>query len=126
MFTPRWTMSQSELPFKYVDSEGTHTKAAEGFARAARNGMVRGQPAYLLRATLPLKQLVDYLSKGDIRVYPDMHTVAFTKKMTTAADETNKILETIKDNLDNLQAQWTAQKVNPETEVHGFSDDWMH
>ena len=44
----------------------------------------------------------------------------------TAADETNKILETIKDNLDNLQAQWTGQMVNPETEVHGFSDNWRH
>ena len=125
-FPPRWSTRQSELPFKYADSEGTHTKAAEGFARAAKNGMVRGQPAYLLRATLPLKQFVDHLSKGDIHVYPEMHTVAFTKKMTTAADETNKILETIKDNEDNLQAQWTAQKVNPETDVHGSSDDWRH
>ena len=189
-FPPRWSTRQSELPFKYADSEGTHTKAAEGFARAAKNCMVRGQPAYLLRATLPLKQFVDHLSKGDIHVYPEMHTVAFTKKMTkenypqlelsgtditeeegfyileavyeqkphlreqkkrvaeeydndwswhkkarktmeyqsrpTAADDTNKILESIKDSLDNLQAQWTAQMVNPETDVHGSSDDWRH
>ena len=80
-FPSRWATGQSDLPLKFVDSEGTHTKAAEGYAHALRKNMVKGLPVYLLRATLPPKAFLDHLGKGDICIWPEIHTVAYTKKM---------------------------------------------
>ena len=80
-FPVRWATGQSELPLKFVDSDGFHRPAAEGYARALRISMANGPPRYLLRAELSLQAFLDHLAKGDIRIWPEMHTVAFTKKM---------------------------------------------
>lgn len=80
-FPVRWATGQSELPLKFVDSDGFHRPAAEGYARALRAGKVNGPPKYLLKAELPPDAFLHHAAKGDIRIWPEMHTVAFTKKM---------------------------------------------
>ena len=80
-FPVRWATGQSDLPLKYVDSDGYHRPAAEGYARALRAGKANGPPKYLLKAELPPDAFLHHAAKGDIRIWPEMHTVAFTKKM---------------------------------------------
>ena len=80
-FPMRWATGQRDLPLKYVDSDGYHRPAAEGYARALRAGKVNGPPKYLLKAELPPDAFLHHVAKGDIRIWPEMHTVAFTKPM---------------------------------------------
>ena len=80
-FPVRWATGQSDLPLKYVDIEDLHRPAAEGYARALRTGMANGPPKYLLKVEIPQDPFLQHIEKGDIRIYAEMQTVAFTKKM---------------------------------------------
>ena len=82
-FPRRHGADKSDLPFKYIGvTDDDHLCAGEGYARALRKGLIKGNPSYLLQACAPINNFLERLEQGDIVVYAGQSTVAFVHRLT--------------------------------------------